>query len=263
MPRLWHDRHAVNKIEDGDEKELYRRIVADKKPYFMRYIYPDLMKQYNTYIKNTNRNALREFQMTVGELMAIPEDKRSDRQNEFLRYYEYRMPVGLGECVMNKICKRFEREFDGYVSRKNRGGQFDYSFMLSDSEYSIRQFRDIKLLYEDYNSRLRSYAVLSSKERTDEIQGAAAYEFMNEEFKKKCISVCPDKYALCNIILDLCYSKTSSKRFAWNMCGDEIIHTLLEKKEYIIHFPMKNEDGDIEFGGESFGIEEFKLEENE
>ena len=58
MPRTWHDRHAANKIEDDELREFYRSIVADKKPYFMRYIYPALMKQYNQYIKNTNRNCL-------------------------------------------------------------------------------------------------------------------------------------------------------------------------------------------------------------
>lgn len=71
MPRTWHDRHAANKIEDDELRDFYRSIVADKKPYFMRYIYPALMKQYNQYIKNTNRNCLREFQMTVDELRMV------------------------------------------------------------------------------------------------------------------------------------------------------------------------------------------------
>ena len=80
MPKSWHDRHTVNKIEDDDTKRFYRSIVADKKPYFMRYIYPSLMKQYNTYIKNTNRNALREFQMTVDEMMSMPFENLSERK---------------------------------------------------------------------------------------------------------------------------------------------------------------------------------------
>ena len=85
MPRLWYDRHAANKIEDPAQRELYLKIVADKKPYFMRYIYPALMKQYNTYIKNTDRNALREFQMTVAELYKLPIGETTERQREFLR----------------------------------------------------------------------------------------------------------------------------------------------------------------------------------
>ena len=74
MPRSWHDRHAANTIEVDEIRRFYNRIVADKKPYFMIYIYPSLMKQYNTYIKNTNKNALREFRLSVDELEALPED---------------------------------------------------------------------------------------------------------------------------------------------------------------------------------------------
>lgn len=106
MPREWHDRHSANQIEDDDKRRFYQKLVADKKPYFMRLIYPALMKQYNTYIKNTNKNALREFQMTVDELYAIPESERTERQRDFLRYYEKRMPVGTNDCVMNRICRR-------------------------------------------------------------------------------------------------------------------------------------------------------------
>ena len=65
MPLEWHDRRAASDIGDAEERALARRICADRKPYFMRYIYPDLSKQYNKYIKNTNMNALRLFGKTV------------------------------------------------------------------------------------------------------------------------------------------------------------------------------------------------------
>ena len=73
------------------------------------------MKQYNTYIKNTNKNAMREFQMTVDELLAIPTSEQTERQKDFIRYYHSRMPVSNNDCVMNRICRRFEQEFDGYL----------------------------------------------------------------------------------------------------------------------------------------------------
>ena len=63
MPKGWYDRVAA-KGDDGDDEatvQLNLRVVADKKPYFMRYIYPSLMRKYNTYISNTNKKALREL----------------------------------------------------------------------------------------------------------------------------------------------------------------------------------------------------------
>lgn len=263
MPRNWHDRHAVNKIEDPDTRELYRKIVADKKPYFMRYIYPALMKQYNTYIKNTDRNALREFQMTVSELYSIPESQRTDRQNEFLRYYEFRLPVGTNKCIMNKICERFENEFDGYIGKHNAAVRFDYTIMRSDAEYAPKQYSSIKKLYEDYNKRLVSYSIFADYERVDECDSYVTLSMMNDEFRKECNKICPNGDELCNIILDICYTKSSTKRFAWSMCGDEIIHNLLSKNDYTISYPVLDADGDIEFCGNTFSVNTTTIEVSE
>lgn len=254
MPREWHDRHAANKIEDEKKRALYRSIVADRKPYFMRYIYPALMKQYNTYIKNTNRNAMREFQMTVDELKAIPESRRSERQAEFLRYYDYRMPVGTHDCVMNRICRRFEDRFDGYVRKHGGSEPFDYTIMKSDAEYTSSQYYAVRKLMEEYNRHLVSYSVFADYERVNEIDSAADLSAMNEEFRKACSSVCSDSKALCNIILDLCYKKDATKRFAWNMCGDDIIDNLLAKHNHRISYPAIDPDGDIHYCGETYTL---------
>lgn len=262
MPRSWHDRHSANKIESEEERAFYRSIVADKKPYFMRYIYPSLMKQYNTYIKNTDRNALREFQMIVKELKSIPVSELTDRQKDFLRYYDYRMPVGVGSCVMNKICRRFEEEFDCASIRKS-GGDFDYSIMRSDSEYTPRQYSAIKHLYDDYNKRLSSYAIFADYERVDDIEAISTLASMNEEFERECVEACPDPAALCNVILDICYNKSSTKRFAWSMCGEQIIQNLLLSSGGTISYPVRDEDGDTVYCGDKYKFNTISYEVNE
>lgn len=263
MPRLWYDRHTVNKIEEQDSKELYRKLVADKKPYFMKYIYPALMKQYNVYIKNTNRNALRMFQKTVTELYAIPAERRTEQQRNFLKYYEFRMPVGTNRCIMNKICERFEQEFDSYIGKRSSSARFDYSIMKSNIEYAPKQYSSIKKLYEDYNKRLVSYSIFADYERVDECDSYAALSLMNEEFRKECSKICPNSFALCNIILDICYTKNSTKRFAWSMCGDEIIHNLLTSNNNKISYPVLDTDGNVEFNGNTFSVETTTIEVGE
>lgn len=263
MPRTWHDRHAVNKIEDETERDFYRSVVAERKPYFMRYIYPALMKQYNTYIKNTDRNALREFQMTVSEMKKLPYEELTDRQKDFLKYFDYRMPVGVGDCVMNKICRRFEDEFDGYVGKHNTMVKFDYTIMRSDADYSSSQFNAIKKLYEDFNKRLRNYAIFADYERVDECDSFKEMSIMNDEFRKECNIICQNKDSLCNIILDMCYTKSSTKRFVWSMCGSDIIHNLLSKNNNTISFPSIDHSGDIHYCGERFSVISQKLEVTE
>lgn len=254
MPKSWHDRHTVNKIDDEDKKDFYREIVANKKPYFMRYIYPSLMKQYNTFIKKTNKNALREFQMTVDEMQALPYGELTDRQKEFLRYYGYRIPVGTGDCVMNKICRRFEQEFDGWVKKHSKSVEFDYAIMKNETDYSSRQFYDIKKIYDDYNKQLQNYMVFSSYEKIDEDESLAEYYNMRDCFKRNCDEICSNQAVLSNILLDLCYSRSTTKRFAWDMCCDGIIHNLLESNNYLISFPVMDKHGEVQFRGNNYTI---------
>ena len=263
MPKSWHDRHAIAAIEDESEREFYRSIVADKKPYFMRYIYPQLMRQYNTYISNTNKNALRRFQMTVDEMMALPAGELTEEQLTFLSYFHSRIPVGTGNCVMNRICRAFEKEFDGYVGKASSSSKFNYGIMRSSSEYLPHQMRQIKKIYEDFNKRMKSYMVFSDYERVDEMNAAAEMSAMCDEFRRECDSVCPNRDSLSNIILDICYTKSSTKKFVWKMCSEDIIDNLLVNNDYVISFPVKDSSGDICYAGERFRMISKRIEVNE
>lgn len=255
MPKTWHDTYSISYIESESTRDFYRSIVANKKPYFMRYIYPALMKQYNTYIKNTERNSLREFQMSVTELKAIPDELLTDRQREFLKFYNIKMPVGVGDCVMNKICRRFEAEFDGYVGRnKKHNKDFDYTIMKRGVEYTKSQYNAIKKLYTEFNKELRNYIAFTSCERVDDATAIAKMTDMQNEFRRNCEEVCSNGETLCDIMLDLCYQRSSTKRFVWGLCGSEIIQNLLKHNDRRIKIPVLNDNGEIEFRGKRFTV---------
>lgn len=260
MPRSWHDRRAAAKIEDEDTRELYLRIVADKKPYFMRYIYPKLQKQYNTYVRNTSKNAMREFGMDIGQLTAIPVEKLTERQEEFVRYFHRGIPVGMNDCVMNRICRRFEEEFDGFIGQKHEAERFDYHILKCGVEYSERQLDAVRRLYDDYLRHLRSYAIFAGYERVDDEESVGRLSAMREEFLRGCTEICPDRRALCDIVIDICYRRSNTKSFAWDMCGDEIIENLLNEHEGRISYPVLDSQGDITFGGLRFSLKEKVLE---
>lgn len=218
------------------------------------------MKQYNLYIKNTNKNSLREFKKTVTDLLCSDINTLSDREKEFIKYYKLKMPVGINDCVMNKICRRFELKFDGYIKNKKLDNNFDYTIMKSGVEYTARQFNSIKKLYERYNKYLSDYSVLLDYERIDQGTTRERLSLLNEEFKKECSKICPNRFALCDILLDLCYSRSSTKRFVWNMCSDEIIINLLHKNNNLISFPVLDPEGEIKYGGNSFALRTINIE---
>ena len=111
---------------------------------------------------------------------------------------------------------------------------------------------------------MKSYAVFASYERVDEFDSYFKMQEIKEEFIQQCAKVCPNKTTLCDIVLDVCYKKSSSKRFAWEMCGPEIIQNLLARSGGAIRFPTKDEDGEITYCGKRFSMVELQIgEENE
>lgn len=259
MPRYWYDYHS-NKLSDNPSRNDIKRrkfnlrILADKKPYFMRYIYPTLMKDYNTYIKNTNVKCIREFRMDLSELLAIDKSERTQKQNDFIWFYNSRMPVGMNDCVMNRICKRFEAEFDGFIKMHASKEDFDYSILKDDSEYTKTQYYAVAKLYDQHNDRTKSFINLQNRVRVD----TDGYETdaIRREFTAECLKICSNANVLCNIVVDMCYQKIGTQQFAWDVCGFEIYTNLLKRNGWKISFPTEDPDGDIVYCGKRFSMKE-------
>lgn len=261
MPQYWHESKCINRHEDIGSKDFQYSIVADKKPYFMRYIYPSLMKDYNTYIKNSNKKAKRNFGMSIDELYKIETYNRTDEQNDFLEYFERFIPVGTNDCVMNKICRRFEAELDGYVSKSNSASTFDYNILRGKEGYSQRQLVAVNNLYKDYVQKMLNFAIHSDYEHIDKYVLKEAIDDINYNFLQACEVVCSSEDALCNIILDICYKKNTSKKFVWNMSGEQIVRNLLANNNNIISFPELDNCGDIHYCGNTFSISKIKIDD--
>ncbi len=255
MPKAWYSKEvSFPKEEDDDltaaKKEFNRRIVADKKPYFMRYIYPDLMKKYNTYLTNANKKALRKFGVTVDGL--LHSESLTDEQADFLDYFYKKLPVNDHDCIQNKICKRFEQEFDGYIKRNPPPIDFDYTILKSNTEYTRSQYGRIESLYHDYMQKLQEFMTDAYYKRIDRDDIAVTKTILLREFRAECESVCSNSQQLCDIVLDICYKTNRSKQFAWDICGTQIIENLLQRKQRKLAFPTADADGEIRFSGQNF-----------
>lgn len=259
MPRSWYDYHA-NKLseehteEDVARRELYVSILADKKPYFMRYIYPDLMKQYNTYLSNTNAKCNMLFRMTIDKLLAIPDTDLTPEQKEFIRYYNSRMPVSMADSVMNRICRRVENALSISLKSCIRKTEFDYRILRQDIEYASSQRMRIDQLHKQYKQSLRELLSVPVNGADDEDVRRAAQEMLKKQFRIDALLICNDAQQLCTIMVDLCYTRESSKRFAWDICGKEILDNLFTAGGHRLTYPAKRDDGELNFRGQRYTI---------
>lgn len=267
MPKYWYDKLACNKLpSDTDEqkhfKELCLRIVAENKPYFMKYVYPDLMAKYNKYLKDTNSKCIREFKMSMVDLIQKP--NKTIPEKEFVEYYKKLMPVGDNPCTINRIAWLFEDIFKSYLSEYTKTSEFDYSILKSGVEYSKNDYQKIAKIKSEYDDSVKYYQQLATKQRLDRDEVSINRNMMLLKFKAKCEEICSNEKELCDIVIDLCYSSSKSKQFVWDICGEVIIENLLEKNDNIINYPvLVKSDGEFEFGGEQFVMCQKKYEEDE
>ncbi len=267
MPKYWYDKSSCNKLpEDTDEqkqfKELCLRIVAENKPYFMKYVYPDLMAKYNKYLKDTNSKCIREFKMNIVDLIQKP--NKTIPEKDFLEYYRKLMPVGDNACTINRIAWLFENTFKSYLGEYIKKREFDYSILKSGVEYSKNDYQKISKIKAEYDDSVKYYQQLANKQRLDKDEVSVNRNMMLLKFKAKCEEICSNEKELCDIVIDLCYSSSKSKQFAWDICGEIIIKNLLDKNGNVINYPvLVKSDGEFEFGGEQFIMRQKQFEEDE
>lgn len=264
MPDKWYNRIS-NKINSGhnnnEKKENWvnRKLTADKKPYFMQYIYPSEKARFHEYIKKNNEKCMMRFRMTLDELLA--KEEKSQEEEVFLACYRQRMPLGTAPCVINRICWKIEYIFDDIALPNN--ADFDYSLLKCDVAYSTQLYNKIKKIYDGYKRALSNYMQYAKAERIKSDERQMQKYLLKEEFKRQCLEQCPNEKYLCNIVLDLCYSKSNySKQFAWDICGDIFIQNLLKRNHYRISYPTADRNGDIEFNGMRFSMKTTEIKVN-
>lgn len=263
MPKEWFD-YKTNRVEDDDsaeviaKKEFNLRILANKKPKFMIYIYSDLMKQYKDFLKSAKNNCLMKFKCSPEDLEL--KINKTEEECDFLRKMEIQNPVEECDSLMNKVCNILEKEFDGIVKEKNSKKQFDYEFMLPDVRVSQSRSKKLKGIYDDYSSRVKMFMkTKTSFDDEDEVESRR--QIMMESFRQKCYEVCPNGEELLRILIILLYKTNKSKQFLWDVCGDLLIEGLAKTNDYKASFPTKNKDGEIEYSFERYTMKTIDIKE--
>lgn len=265
MPESWYNR-KVNVINSDDNEEVIERknfdmsIVADKKPYFMIYVYPHLKKEYSSYHKNADFESYTYFDKGVDELATENEGSWTDEEKKFVKYYKIMMPVGCNPCVVNRISWLFENEFNGYLSKLKNAEGFDYTILKSDTLYSSKNYSQVLQLYNEYIMRMDTLHKRMRVERFDDAN--LERKKIADYFQAECLKVCTNEDELCNIVLDICYTKETSKQFAWDICGEQIVKNLLQKNNFKLSYPelSGNELADFTYMGYGFDVKHMEVD---
>lgn len=218
MPSCWYNRKAC-----GDNQYL-QSICACRKPYFMIYIYEETKRDYKKYIKESNDKCHALYNCSIQDLY-LNIDTLSDEQNEFLSWYDLKMPVGTGACSMNKICNYVEKQLDGYRAQLHHNSSFDHNILKFRRRCTKEHRQSLKELEQYYCECIREY-----KKKTHHDKGASNRyrHFLYRKFNHDAKEICPNDEERMNIILDITYGCNGNRQFCWDCIGENIIKRLEE-----------------------------------
>lgn len=251
MPKYWYQKIKAKEGQElSDEDRFNNSICVDKKPYFMKYIYPDINSSYNNFTKDALNKCVMLYGMSFEELCSS--DELTDEQAEFIEnYYKY-IPVNDNGCTMNRLCHMVENEFKGYTSKLKAEADFDYRIFKSGNDYDYKLYLEILKVYHEYTAKKMELSKNKNSYKVSREDFSENLRMITEDFKEKCAKICNNSIELCDIVLDICYSNNNSKSFAWEMCGDQIVQNLLRKNDGRINYLVRSDDGNVEFNGYKF-----------
>lgn len=280
LPKSWK---TIEKILPTDSQdEIIRKLRANsmvirKKPYFFRYLYPELNHRFKEFEFSYNQVSRDTFGIKFKKLLA-KEDK-TEEERDLVRKYQKYSPLITAPCTMNRLCKAIEDiDFDIKFMRDKTGSKKTATSMLPTFE---DQFADtaseerlafVKELYKIYNSHkqsahlnalsdiLYSDPAIHAEDTYDKYYKSshdalitslqtrlAEQNMLGEEFLFYCSLLAP-KY------------KSFNWGFAWNLLGDQIIRLIPRGDSYC---PVLDLDGEYEYLGLTYSLKDLSPDTDE
>lgn len=188
---------------------------------------------------------------------------KTEKEIEFLNWYEKNIPLSNNPCVINRIAHKVETSFNGdFQFQKSDKPNFDYSLYKSDTNDMLvkSDIKKIIELYKDFVAMNRNQRIKVDYNNKEELLQSNDDRY--NEIKMQLIGIESNEDLLLNTMLELSYkSKKISKTFVWSLMGDKIIENLLIKSDYTIEYPTKSEDGNILYSGMKFKMVKKNLKE--
>lgn len=255
VPKEWLNSRMFKIEEDDDEdtirdKQINANIAAEIKPWFFIYRYSQLKSELDKYMKSVKSNCKIRFGKSLDHLYTSAD--KTEEEEAFIYHYEKYLPVSRAPGTMNRICWQIEDAFK--TTDVLPEVEFDRGILKSDLQYTTDEYDAIKKLYDEYNSNMQLFLKRKKQNELGDDEVGFDVVHLKDIFIEECAKVCPNEEVLANIVIDLCYTSNKNKTFAWDVAGEQIFKNVLKNNGYIITYPVKDENGDIEFGGKRFSL---------
>ncbi|MGK4040928.1 hypothetical protein AB0Y20_01405 [Heyndrickxia oleronia] len=258
FPSEWKKRDYIYEDDTDEEKQekyKHNNLVANRKPYFMIYVYDKLRNEYREYKKKCERTCKEKFGCTLDQL--LKKKNKSKQEMYYVSDYYRRMPVIKNHSVMNTLCGIIEGVDFKYKRPKNNENVQEMFDVLFDTNIPIDNDKLIKLekLYDKFKKKRHFKHKTNILKYIDfEQEQDNEYEQMINEFyegiRNEANIICSNQKELANHLVYLLYKvyPNDSKEFAWSIASDGILEILEVKSDLNVQLPMKDKNGEDYLG---------------
>ena len=239
------DFNEVERIQAIDEFNN-KLLIDNKRPYFMRYVYPIKNKEYRNFLSDFNRLSRIYYGCDIKDI--AEEEKDSERYQTLKAYYEQKSPLMETNGVMNKICYHMEKSIKEFkLSEKYKKNENMINLLYNDNvETDLKLLPKMLKVYEDYISFKKNKMLSESKYNTNEQYYKA--------LKNECLeNISSSEKELANLAIHIMYKvyPKKPKDFVWDCFGNGVLANVLKDKESV-WLPLKNNCGNIEYLGSNY-----------
>lgn len=260
LPDSWKKFKKVNEDDTDDvkaEKYKHNSMVINKKPYFFRYLYPELNKEFKQYENSYNVLSKDMFGIKLKKLL-IKQDK-TDAEKTLIRKYQKYSPLIVSNCIMNTLCKEIERvDFDIKFGKNNICllPKCDNLGFVVNKE-NLSKFRQA---YRKYNNK-KSIQIFDTENKDEEELMNVYFGIMDvikEETRSEIdeLNLSPEENLFYIWKLSEEYNNFNWN-FAWDIIPEDILYCIPQGKTVA---PIRNEFGK-EYLGENYILKDVSKKE--
>lgn len=235
----WTNPEKENELFTKEEIEFNNKLLIEKRPLFMKYLYPKYKKEYKFHKDRYDYITLKQYGINMEDMIKL--DNLNEDQKKLIENYNKYNPLLDSNCPMNNICKYMEEEIKEIkinVKKKNTQKIFD---ILFNENINITE-EEIKLMNRQYKKYLKrgENDIINSD---IDFETLDAYTFISDDIQK-----------LANLAVYVNYIlyPNSNKNFTWNLFSNGLLLNLHEKFNGVINIPMEVSNGDIEYKGSQY-----------
>jgi hypothetical protein len=259
MPNFWTTYSKIysdDTNENVERKMFLNKLIANKRPYFMKYLYSSYKKEYEDFKKDFDRYSITFFGKPYDEISQ--NIKNSKDFIDLEKYYNEKCPLIDTKSTMNRICHYMESQLNG-IKKKNKSVDNNELFGYLYNQNIEIDNEKLQLLV----NRKKEYD-LFKQSRQLKVSEFNTYEQFYKNLRNYCLeNINNNIQELANLAVYICYklNPNGKKDFCWDIFGSGIVENLKEKNSFA-RVPKLNKNGEIEYLGNNYSFEQIMIEED-